>query len=238
MLKPTVPTAAGAPRLAGADTAALRARTWRQRAVADARRALVLEAARATFGELGLDGASLREIARRAGYTPGALYRYFRSKEEVYAALLGESLDRLNACVGTAQAPPGTPARAVAHATLRAKATAFFEFYRERPRDLDLGFYLFHGTRPRGLTPVLNARLNARLAQALEPAGAALRAAGLDAAQAHVEATALFAHMVGLLLLGHTGRIRMFELQPQALLERYVDALVARTRARPARATA
>jgi AcrR family transcriptional regulator len=34
----------------------------------------------------------MREIARRAGYTPGAIYSYFASREEVYAALLGESL--------------------------------------------------------------------------------------------------------------------------------------------------
>src|SRR6476469_244175 len=72
------------------------ARGTRQRAVADARRSLVLDAARGAFLELGLDGASMREIARRAGYTPGAIYSYYASKEEMYGALLGESLARLN----------------------------------------------------------------------------------------------------------------------------------------------
>ena len=78
------------------------ARAARQRAMTDVRRELVLVAARSAFLELGLEGASLREIAKRAGYTPGAIYSYFSSKEEVYGALLGESLERLNAFVAAA----------------------------------------------------------------------------------------------------------------------------------------
>ena len=76
-----------------------------QRAQADARREHVLAAAREAFVELGLEGASLREIARRAGYTAGAIYRYFASKEDVYATLLAESLERLNARVADAELP-------------------------------------------------------------------------------------------------------------------------------------
>ena len=200
---------------------AAEARDARQRVVADARRALVLEAARACFHELGLEGASLREIARRAGYTPGALYSYFASKEEMYGALLGESLERLNAAV--AAAGGATPAEA-----LRGSARAFFAFYRAHPRDLDLGFYLFRGLQPRGLTPALDEALNARLRDALEPTRAALAALGLDAPAAQAETTALFAQAVGVLLLTHTGRIRMFGQDPAVLFDRYLDALLAR----------
>src|SRR4051794_21115848 len=71
------------------------AREARQKAMTDQRRALILDAARAAFFELGLDRTSIREIAQRAGYTPGAIYSYFANKEEVYGALLGESLERL-----------------------------------------------------------------------------------------------------------------------------------------------
>ena len=217
-------------------------RIERQRAVTDVRRALVLAAARSAFLELGLEGASLREIAIRAGYTPGAIYSYFSSKEEVYGALLGESLERLNAVVGAAEAAPERRSASVhgetarlrqAQRALRAKATAFFEFYRESPRDLDLGFYLFHGMQPRGLTPALNEQLNARLRDALAPTQQALAALGLDEDDAQAEVTALFAHIVGLLLLSHTGRIRMFRQQSQALFDRYLDALIARA-SRPA----
>ncbi len=204
-------------------------RPAREGSDADARRALVLAAARAAFFELGLEGASLREIAKRAGYTPGAIYSYFASKEEVYGALLGESLERLNEHVAAS-----SPARkGSAPALVRAKATAFFDFYRQNPRDLDLGFYLFHGMQPRGLTPALNQRLNARLRDALAPTSDALVALGWHAQDAQTEVTALFAHIAGLLLLSHTGRIRMFHQESRALFERYLDAMLARAPAPP-----
>jgi AcrR family transcriptional regulator len=226
-----------------ADRATAEARGARQRAVADVRRSLVLAAARSAFLDLGLEGASLREIAKRAGYTPGAIYSYFASKEQVYGALLGESLERLNASVAAAAATAaghGLAARTrAAHAMLRATATAFFDFYREHPRDLDLGFYLFRGMQPRGLTPALNDRLNARLRDALSPVDGALVGLGMPAAEAQAEVVALFAHIVGLLLLSHTGRIRMLRQESQGLFARYLDDLSTRasTRARAGHAT-
>jgi len=86
----------------GASKASTSPRELRNQALADVRRQLVLDAARAAFLELGMEKASIREIAHRAGYTPGAIYSYFSSKEEVYGALLAESLDRLNASVNQA----------------------------------------------------------------------------------------------------------------------------------------
>lgn len=204
------------------------AREARQRAQSDARRSLILDAARAAFAELGLEGASLREIARRAGYTPGAIYSYFASKEDVYAALLGESLERVVAQVEAARA---RSAKLGPAATVHATATAFFDFYRDHPRDLDLGFYLFPGMQPRGLTPALNRALNERLRDALRATEAALQALGMAPADTLVEITALFAHMVGLLMLGHTGRIRMFRQSPSGLLATYLERLVARAAA-------
>ena len=201
-----------------------RAREARQRAMSDQRRAHILDAARAAFFALGLDGASIREIAQRAGYTPGAIYSYFANKEEVYAALLAESLQRLNGQVAAAcERNPRGGAE-----SLRATATAFFDFYRENPRDLDLGFYVFQGLQPRGLTPALNEGLNRQLRSALQPTEEALVAMGLQAHRALQEVTALFAHCVGLLVLSHTGRIRMFNQGSQELFDAYLEQMVAR----------
>ena len=61
----------------------------------DSRRALMLDAARSVFERLGIEGASIREIARQAGYTPGAIYSYFENKEAIYGALDRKST-RLN----------------------------------------------------------------------------------------------------------------------------------------------
>ncbi|MCB0165764.1 MAG: TetR/AcrR family transcriptional regulator [Anaerolineae bacterium] len=200
-------------------------RALRETAINEARRALILDAARAVFFELGLEGASLREIAKRAGYTPGAIYTYFNNREEIYAALLSESLERLKEAVDSADSDPAEP---TAPALLRARAMAFFRFYQDNPQDLDLGFYLFNGAQPRGLTPELNQQLNDQLRAALLPIQEMLVSLGLAEADAVAETTAIFAHAVGLLMLHHTQRIRLFKQNAQELFEQYLAFLMQR----------
>ena len=201
----------------------LELRQQRQLAMSDTRRAHVLDAARRVFAERGVEGASIREIARAAGYTAGALYSYFDSKEAIYAALRAESLDRQQADVAAARAPRGQAARALA-----AKAQAWFGFYARNPRDLDLGFYLVNGLAPRGLTHALDRALNERLMDALRPCEVALEEMGLPPDAAARENAALFAHGMGLLLLQHTGRIKLFGQGAEALFVQYVERLVER----------
>lgn len=203
------------------DTAA--SRVARESTLNQARRTLILDAARCAFFELGLDGASLREIAKRAGYTPGAIYSYFVNLEEIYGALLGESLQRLNQVVEAAK-PSGNSASAID--MLRAKAEAFYVFYRDNPKELDLGFYLFDGMKPRGLTAELNQELNDQLMAALNPVQVQLEALGLSTEEAVLETSAVFAHIVGVLVLNNTGRIRLFKQNPDTLFERYMDSLI------------
>ena len=183
----------------------------------------MLDAARAVFEKLGIEGASIREIAKQAGYTPGAIYSYFDNKEALYGALLAESLERLNAVVSAA----GHDGLSAAE-MLAAKASAWFGFYAVNPRDLDLGFYLVQGMRPRGLTTALNDQLNDRLMDALKPCETALQAMGLSEQDALRENTSLFAHGVGLLLMQHTGRIRMFGQDATLLFDAYVIELIER----------
>ncbi|MBM3573855.1 MAG: TetR family transcriptional regulator, partial [Alphaproteobacteria bacterium] len=68
----------------------------------DFRRADILTAAEAVFARDGLAGATVRAIAGAAGYTAGALYFYYPSKEAIYAELLAQSLDRLRTAIGDA----------------------------------------------------------------------------------------------------------------------------------------
>lgn len=204
------------------------ARSQRQQAVADHKRGLILDAARRVFERDGLDGASMRAIAREAGYAAGALYFHFDSKEAVYGALLQDSLDRLASAVDSAvrQAAADDPA-----ARLRAAALGFFDFYAAHPRDLDLGFYLFRGgMRPRGLSPDLNRDLNRRLESTLAPIGAAARALGAGDEAARAATADLFGHAVGLLLLQHTRRIRLFGCDARALMAAHADAVADRLR--------
>jgi len=204
-------------------------RDLRQQALADARREHILSAARAVFIELGLEAVSMREIAKRAGYTAGAIYSYFASKEEIYGALLAESLERLNDFVNlAAQDISEYKQGQSAFEDLRKSALAFYEFYRDNPRDLDLGFYLFQGLKPRGLTNEWDSELNSRLRAAMQHQEAALMKLGCKQKDLDTELTAIFAHIVGVLLLNHTGRIRMFGKGADELIMHYLDNLALR----------
>ena len=57
---------------------------------ADERRRQILAAARACFARSGFHGASMQEICAAAKMSPGALYRYFPSKEAIIEAIADE----------------------------------------------------------------------------------------------------------------------------------------------------
>jgi AcrR family transcriptional regulator len=195
----------------------------RKRAVAELKRGLILDAARAVFERDGLDSASLRGIAAEAGYTPAALYFHFDSKEALYAEVLGQSIAVLQARVDEAIAGAATPRE-----RLRAAALAFFDFYAAHPRDLDLGFYLFRGgMRPHGLGRERDRALNEALEAALSPIRDAAIQLGATPEAARLVMADAFAHASGVLLLAHTQRIRMFGTDARLLMERYVDAALA-----------
>ncbi len=60
----------------------------------DVVRARILEAAADEFAEQGFAAARLAEIARRAGFTKGAVYSNFESKQDLFAELFAQrSLD-------------------------------------------------------------------------------------------------------------------------------------------------
>jgi AcrR family transcriptional regulator len=57
-------------------------------------RQAILDAAREVFGELGYETATVRDIIRRTGLAAGTFYNYYRSKEEVFAALSDDGARR------------------------------------------------------------------------------------------------------------------------------------------------
>lgn len=63
---------------------------------ADPTRDRLIEAAAAVFAEKGYDGAGVQEIARRAGFTTGAIYGRFRGKAELlFAAIEAHTTNEL-----------------------------------------------------------------------------------------------------------------------------------------------
>lgn len=70
--------------------------------------ARVLDAAEAVFAESGFAGASVRDIASRAGLNAASLYNYYPGKQELYEAVLDRALfpilEMLSGLAGTAAA--------------------------------------------------------------------------------------------------------------------------------------
>jgi AcrR family transcriptional regulator len=80
---------------------------WRRRK--DARPEEILAAALASFAERGFAATRLDDVAARAGISKGTLYLYFKSKEELFEAVvratLVPNLERLEALSATFEGP-------------------------------------------------------------------------------------------------------------------------------------
>ena len=67
----------------------------------EARRQQILDAASACFARQGFHQTTMQDICRKAELSPGAVYRYFASKEDIIAASCQEcqnqSLDMIQA---------------------------------------------------------------------------------------------------------------------------------------------
>lgn len=55
----------------------------------------ILQCAKDEFMEKGYEGASIRVIAERAGYTTGMLYSRFADKRQLFREIVGEGADKL-----------------------------------------------------------------------------------------------------------------------------------------------
>lgn len=192
----------------------------RKAALNDLRREIIRNAAKAVFARVGLHGASLREIAKAADCTTGAIYSQYRGKEDVYADILRESLSDMAEAVeaGARNGRPGHQGRAA----LR----AWFEYFRDRPVEFDLGFYLYGGAQPAGVGKELNHELNIRLKRVYATVAEALEADGLaDAETKHPQSVAFASWMFGILLMKQTGRMRILSIDVESLVDECLDRL-------------
>jgi AcrR family transcriptional regulator len=81
--------------------------------------ALLLDAASSACAEQGFDGATLAEIARRAGVTAAAVYNHFDSREHLLYAAGRRGLQRMTEAAGAEPRAETSALRAVAAAYLR-----------------------------------------------------------------------------------------------------------------------
>ncbi len=187
------------------------------RALKDARRQQIVDAARAVFQQRGLEGASMRLIAREAGCTTGAVYARFDGKEALYAEVLMNSLATLRRALTVAL--EGTPERHGATALY-----TFFHYYLRQPEELALGLYLYQGLEPGGLTPSLDRQLNAALLDIYRTVADAIARDGRS--NAEELATGGMAHAVGLLVLNQTRRLALLGSDAERQMQLYLSQIL------------
>ncbi len=147
--------------------------TRRAREIAHTRRD-ILEASARVFAEAGYHGATMQAIARAAGFTAASLYTYFRSKDEIYEALV----DDLRAAVLAT-----FDARFPAGLTFAQRLELLLQRQLELLASRRTAIRIIFDRGPRrhhhrdGTSPLL-----ARLAEFMDEGGATLRCSGHEAA--------------------------------------------------------
>ncbi len=92
-----------------------------------------MECALALFSEKGYDNAGINEIVQMAGVTKPTLYYFFKSKEGLFEAILGQYYGRLNTVLAQASgySPNAESYKDDVLPTLLRIAGAYFAFARE-----------------------------------------------------------------------------------------------------------
>jgi AcrR family transcriptional regulator len=145
----------------------------RRRPRAETRRDL-LDAAARVFAHQGFHGASVEAISEEAGFSRGAVYSNFTSKEDLFLALWEERIERRRRELREVMQRAGDPAAGLAPASAnvmqafdreREWFVLYFEFALHAARDAEFA-ERFEQVRERGL-----AELAAGIAAGLERAG-------------------------------------------------------------------
>jgi AcrR family transcriptional regulator len=77
--------------------------------IRDDRREQIKQAALRLFARRGFDGTKTSLIAAEAGISEGLIYRYFSSKDELYAELVEQLMEEAGKAIESVAHLPGTP---------------------------------------------------------------------------------------------------------------------------------
>jgi AcrR family transcriptional regulator len=88
----------------------------------------IMDAAAELFGIQGYESVSMRKIARRIGYTPMAIYLYFKDKNDILDCICEEAFTRLYRSLERIKLGTYTPAEALREAT-----RSFIDFAMKHP---------------------------------------------------------------------------------------------------------
>lgn len=174
----------------------------------DANVTRILEAAMDLVAEGGLEALSMARLAAAVDYTPGALYRYFGSKDALLAQLVAQILEEVQGFLSRAQA--ALPQGSFPLTRVFALAHGYRAFARERPHSF--GLLAMTMAEPRVLLPEVahaepvTQRVLATLELLAQALGDAVLTGQLDDGDVAERTLCLFATLQGLLQLHKQAR--------------------------------
>jgi len=103
----------------------------------------ILDGALNVFKSKGLEGATMDEIANASGFGKGTLYYYFKSKEEVFSAILVEGWHNIWESLEPVMAADNTPRKTFVNVLIKIAENAqerpgLFEFLFNVPKAIKL----------------------------------------------------------------------------------------------------
>ncbi len=107
------------------------------------RKTQILDTARALLMEKGLTATSINQIAKRAELSVGAIYFYYKSKEDLYAALQVEGLELLSQAIRQSVQKQSSPEE-----NIRKIAMAYLKFSDEHKNYFDIINYFLASPEP------------------------------------------------------------------------------------------
>jgi AcrR family transcriptional regulator len=174
----------------------------------DANVTRILEAAMDLVAEGGLEALSMARLAAAVDYTPGALYRYFSSKDALLAQLVSQVLEEAQGFLTRAEA--ALPQGSFPLTRVFALAHGYRAFARARPHSF--GLLAMTMAEPRVLLPEVahaepvTQRVLATLEVLARALGDAATAGQLDEGDVAERTLCLFATLQGLLQLHKQAR--------------------------------
>lgn len=199
--------------------------------MAQTRRDLVLRAVRQAVAEGGVASTNVRDIAKRAGYTAGALYAYFPGKQALFEAVLADSLARAQAAALAAKV-----ARSAPEGGFAARAQAWFAYFLAHPAEAHLLLHVL-SSDGRGLG-CMGDGLASLLMDSLAPVTQALQLLGCSPALLQRETMALLSMAVGVLLIHDPSKLSGTNALAVDALAAYIESVQLRLVASPAQAAA
>ncbi|MFM8315764.1 MAG: TetR/AcrR family transcriptional regulator, partial [Deltaproteobacteria bacterium] len=106
----------------------------------------ILEAARRVFESKGFLNTTLQDVAKEAEISVGLIYRYFQSKEDMFASLALKGAEQFDVDLEQSL-KKGLKKKSSAHDILTNIAKAFFNFYSPYGEYFDMLLYSYKGLK-------------------------------------------------------------------------------------------